>query len=82
MNIPSFWNYANPHRAASKLSGWFVEKGYDAECYIAPSGNAVVKMTDFDWTLDYAYNGANDSPYGWLVEPYDEHELIFVEETA
>lgn len=77
--IPSFWNY-NRSDAATHLADWFKKNKHSATVKILPSGNAMVTMEDYEWTLEYSQNPENDSPYGWLVEPYDEHSLIFTKE--
>ena len=77
--IPSFWNYSRAD-AATNLADWFNKNKHSARVEIFPSGNAMVTMEDYEWTLEYSNDFDNNSPFGWLLEPYDEHSVIFTKE--
>ena len=78
-NIPTFQEYS-VKRAIEKLSGWFIENGYNTEIKTAPSGNDTLKVIGLDWH-QYAYRGDTD-PVDGLLEPYDEETMIFIKQAA
>jgi hypothetical protein len=77
------WFNANGHTATVELLEFKhkVEDPGNGSHYEVIEHKAKLIMKDFDWADVYAHQGAGtcDSPDGdwWLVEPYDEHELIF-----